>query len=93
MRPQAELREREHLPTTSKFGGDAHSFGEFKIVNRAPFSSTPTVTVVPRIKVTFVMTDEMISGSAMSVTNVEIYDSTILAWGQAIPGFEAEYDR
>ena len=30
------------------------------------------------------MTDEMISGSAMSVTNVEIYDSTILAWGQAI---------
>ena len=39
------------------------------------------------------MTDETISGSAMSVTNVEIYDSTILAWGQAIPGFEAEYDR
>ena len=31
-----------------EFGGDVHSFGEFKIVNRAPFSSTPTVTVVPR---------------------------------------------
>lgn len=39
------------------------------------------------------MTDEMISGSAMSVTNVEIYDSTILVWGQAIPGVEVEYDR
>ena len=39
------------------------------------------------------MTDETISGSAMSVTSVEIYDSAILVWGQAIPGFEAEYDR
>ena len=36
---------RKRTPSDNlEFGGDVHSFGEFKIVNRAPFSSTPTVT-------------------------------------------------
>jgi len=76
-----------------EFGGDVHSFGEFKIGEPGTLLVYPDGHSGAEIEVTFVMTDEMISGSAMSVTNVEIYDSTILVWGQAIPGFEAEYDR
>ncbi len=45
------------------------------------------------IEVTFVMTDEMISGSDMSVTHVDINDGNVSVWGQAIPGFEVVSDR
>jgi len=70
-----------------------HSFGKFTIGVPGILLVYPDGYTGSEIEVTFVMTDEMISGSDMAMTHVEIYDSEVLAWGIAIPGFEQTFDR
>ncbi len=76
-----------------EFGGDLREFGEYKIGLPGSFEVYPDGIGDTQIVVEFVMTDEMISGSVMSQTHVEIYDTEILVWGQAIPGLEETFDR
>ena len=76
-----------------EFGGDVREFGEYQVGVPSQFEVYPDGIGGMQIVVEFVMTDEMISGSPMSLTNVEIYDNEILVSGQAIPGFEAVFDR
>lgn len=76
-----------------EFGGDAHLFSDFPIGTPGTFNVYPDGPGGVEIKVSFVMTSEMISGSDMSMTTVEIYDSEIVVWGQAIPDFEQSYRR
>ena len=76
-----------------EFGGDFKEFGEYEIGVPSSFEFYPDGFGGRQIIVDFVMTDEMTSGSVMSQTHVEIYDNEVLAWGQAIPGFEVTYDR
>lgn len=76
-----------------EFGGDVHLFGGFTIGVPGILIVYPDGHSGSEIEVTFVMTDEMISGSDMAMTHVEIYDSEVLVWGIAIPGFEQTFDR
>lgn len=76
-----------------EFGGDVRSFGGFEVGVPGTVLIYPDGDTGAEIRMTFVMTDEMISGSDMSITHVEIYDSEVLVWGQAIPGLEQSFDR
>lgn len=76
-----------------EFGGDVHSFGTFEIGEPSTIVVYPDGHEGSEISVEFVMTSDMISGSDRDQTHVEIYDSEVLVWGTAIPGFEQSFDR
>ena len=76
-----------------EFGGDGHSFGHFVIGAPGTLLIYPDGYDGKELGVTFVMTDEMISGSAQALTHIEVFDSEVLVYGQAIPDFEQILDR
>ena len=78
-----------------EFGGDSHGFRPFPVGESHTFTIYPDGRSANAIDVSFVMTEEMvpISGSARALTNVEIYDDTVIVSGMAIPGFERTYSR
>lgn len=77
------------------FGGDGRELGEFEVGVPNSFTVYPDGPGGRGIEIEFVMTEEMAakSGSDEMMTHVEIHDSEVQAWGHAIPGFEAYYDR
>lgn len=76
-----------------EFGGDGHSFGHFVIGVPGTLLIYPDGHDGRELSVRFVMTDEMISSSAQALTHIEIFDSEVLVYGQAIPDFEEILDR
>jgi hypothetical protein len=77
-----------------EFGGDGpFDFGSFTIGEPGTITIYPDGLGGSEIEVTFVMTGEMISGSDRAVTHIEIYDSEVLVWGEAIPEFEQYFER
>lgn len=75
------------------FGSDRRSTAPFPIGQPNDFFVYPDGRDGAEIQVTFVMTEEMISGAARSVTHVEIYDAQVVVWGEAIPGHEQVFSR
>ena len=76
-----------------EFGGDGHSFGNFVIGVPGTLLIYPDGHEGKQLSVTFVMTDQMISGSAQALTHIEIFDSEVLVYGEAIPDIEEILDR
>lgn len=76
-----------------EFFADVRSFGTFEIGEPGALLVYPDGNDGSEIEVDFVMTKDMISGSDMAMTHVEIYDSEVLVWGMAIPGIEQTFDR
>lgn len=69
------------------------SFGNY------PIGVPTTIWVYPdgadgnQVEVIFTMNGDMTSGSDRATTHIEIYDSTVVAWGEAIPDFEQSFTR
>lgn len=78
-----------------EFGGDVRSFGNFEVGIPATFVVYADGLGGRAVGVTFLMTDEMApkSGSAETLTHVEIHDNEVQVWGLAIPDFEQYFDR
>jgi hypothetical protein len=91
--PQVVLGDQSWAPDLECGGDGPESFGSFQVGEPGTFVVYPDGIGGTEIVVGFVMTDEMISGSDMSLTHVEIYDKTVLVWGQATPEFEVEFAR
>ncbi len=75
------------------FGGDVRELGEYPVGEAGEFFVYPDGRDGAEVRVEFVMTPEMISGSDRAMTRVEVYDDEVLVWGEAIPGFEQRFDR
>lgn len=74
-------------------GSDKKALGSFPVGEPNEFYLYPDGRDGAEIKIPFTMTREMISGSVMPQTIINIYDSKVEVVGQAIPDRTKEYPR
>ena len=75
------------------FGGDGRPLGEFPVGVAAEFLVYPDGRGGTEIRVPFLMTEEVISGSDRDKVSVAIEDDKVVVFGTPIVGLEIEFDR
>lgn len=75
------------------FGGDGRLVGEFPVGVAAEFLVYPDGRAGTEIRVPFMMTEEIISGSDRDKVSVAIEDDKVVVFGTPIVGLEIEFTR
>ena len=72
---------------------DSRYFSAYPVGQPGEFFVYPDGRDGTELRVEFVMTSDMISGSYRATTYVQVWDGHVLVWGEAIPDFERQFDR
>jgi hypothetical protein len=76
-----------------EFGADSRTFGEYQVGEADEFYIYPDGRDATEVRVEFTMQPDMIAGSDMARTLVEVTDSEVIVIGLAIPDQEQRFSR